>query len=91
MAQYKKVNVTYHAPEGDSKVVEMGLFPGTSFFDGVAVDVICTLDQERTLENNKHFQINSSVDHDPGDVPQAKTKADPKITPATHKEAEHKR
>lgn len=66
MAHFHKVNTTYHAPEGDSQVVTMF---NTTFFDGVPVDVICTLEDQARLENNPHFQINSSTDYDPGDVP----------------------
>lgn len=66
MAHFHKVNVTYHAPPNDSKVVEM---MNTTFYDGTPVDVICTMEDEARLENNPHFQINSSTDYDPGDVP----------------------
>lgn len=66
MAHFHKVNVTYHAPEGDNKVVEM---MNTTFFDGQPVDVICTMEDEARIENNPHFQINSSTDYDPGDQP----------------------
>jgi hypothetical protein len=75
MAKFHKVNVTYHAPEGDSKVVEM---MNTTFFDGQAVDVICTPEQHETLENNPHFQVNSSADYDPaGDNKPSPAKAKP--------------
>jgi hypothetical protein len=69
MSHFHKVNVTYHAPEGDSKVVEM---LKTTFYDGVPIDVICTLADHEQLENNPHFQVNSVTDYDPGDAqPQA--------------------
>jgi hypothetical protein len=74
MAHFHKVNATYHAPEGDSKVTA---FNGVTMFDGTPVDVICTLEDQTRLENNPHFQINSSGDYDPGDVPVAR-KADAK-------------
>ena len=64
MTQLNKVNVTYHAPEGDSKVVEM---LKTTFYDGVAIDVICTKDQFDTLSTNQHFKVNSSSEYDPAD------------------------
>jgi hypothetical protein len=82
MTQLNKVNVTYHAPEGDSKVVEM---LKTTFFDGTPVDVICTKDQYEQLQNNPHFKVNSTTEHDP--AKEAEHKSDPK---AEHK-TEHKR
>jgi hypothetical protein len=68
MAHFHKVNITYHAPEGDNKVVEM---MGATFYDGQPVDVVLTMEDEARIENNPHFQINSSTDYDPGDVPPA--------------------
>jgi hypothetical protein len=73
MAHFHKVNVTYHAPPNDSKVCEM---MNTTFYDGTPVDVICTMEEEARLENNPHFQINSSSDYDPGDAPPP-ARADP--------------
>ena len=61
-----KVNVTYHAPEGDSKVVEM---MKTTFFDGTPVDIICGEDDMERLKSNPHFKVNSSSEHQPGDKP----------------------
>ena len=66
MAHFHKVNITYHAPPDDSKVVEM---MGATFFDGTPVDVVLTMEDEARIENNPHFQINSSTDYDPGDKP----------------------
>lgn len=65
----KKINVTYIAPAGDSKVVEM---KGTTFFDGIAVDVIGDEAEFKRLEGNPCFKINSVADYDPSE----KTKAD---------------
>jgi hypothetical protein len=64
MAKFQKINVTYHAPEGDNKVVEM---MNMTFFDGQAVDMIGAMSDLETLENNPHFQVNSHTDYDPGD------------------------
>jgi hypothetical protein len=80
MAHFHKVNVTYHAPPNDNKVVEM---MNTTFYDGTPVDVICTMEDEARLENNPHFQINSSTDYDPGDV------APPPGTRGGHPQAGH--
>jgi hypothetical protein len=90
MAHFHKVNITYHAPEGDSKVVEM---MGATFFDGTPVDVVLTQEDELRVENNPHFQINSSSDYDPGDVPPASRKADAKTDHKAehHDKADHKR
>lgn len=71
MTLLNKVNVTYHAPEGDSKVVEM---LKTTFFDGQPVDVICTKDQYDQLESNPHFQVNSTAEYDPAREPKAEHK-----------------
>lgn len=52
----RKATATYHAPEGDNKVVEMG---GVTFFDGKEVD-INSEDHPHLmskLENNQHFDI----------------------------------
>jgi hypothetical protein len=68
MAKFQKINVTYHAPEGDNKVVEM---MNMTFFDGQAVDMIGAMSDLETLENNPHFQVNSHTDYDPGDHPGA--------------------
>jgi hypothetical protein len=73
-AHFHKVNVTYHAPEGDSKVVEM---MGGTFFDGQPVDVVLSVEDHGRIESNPHFQVNSATDYDPGDVPVAR-KADAK-------------
>jgi hypothetical protein len=82
MAQFQKVNVTYHAPKDDNKVVEM---MNTTFYDGTPVDVICTLEQHETLENNPHFQVNSFADYDPGDAPPpARAAHDPKAQDHSH-------
>jgi hypothetical protein len=71
MAKFLKVNVTYHAPEGDSKVVEM---LGATFYDGQPVDVVVPETVFAKLEGNPHFHVNSHVEHDPSsDKPAPKT------------------
>lgn len=52
----RKATATYHAPEGDNKVVEMG---GVTFFDGKEVE-LNTDDHGHMigkLQNNPHFDI----------------------------------
>lgn len=61
MTKLNKVSVTYHAPKDDSKVVEM---LNTTFYDGIAVDVICTQPMQDQLENNPHFQVNSVTENE---------------------------
>lgn len=52
----RKATAIYHAPEGDSKVVEMG---GVTFFDGKEIE-LNTDDHDQMiskLANNQHFEI----------------------------------
>lgn len=51
----EKVQVTYHAPEGDSKVCEMG---GKTFFDGKATELDSEEDAAliEQCRANKHFE-----------------------------------
>ena len=52
----RKATATYHAPQGDSKVVEMG---GVTFFDGQEVELNSD-DHEHMinkLPGNQHFSI----------------------------------
>ena len=51
-----KVYVTYHAPEGNSKVCEMG---GKTFFDGQAVELDSEADAAliSQCEDNSHFEV----------------------------------
>lgn len=57
----RKAKVTYNAPEGDNKVVEMG---GVTFFDGQEVEL--NSDDHghlmSKLENNPHFDIEVGED-----------------------------
>ena len=50
-----KVQVTYHAPEGDNKVCEMG---GKTFFDGKATELDSEADAAliEQIKANKHFE-----------------------------------
>lgn len=60
----RKATAIYHAPEGDSKVVEMG---GVTFFDGHSVD-LNTDDHGHMISklvNNRLFEIEVSADDEP--------------------------
>lgn len=60
----RKATATYHAPEGDNKVVEMG---GVTFFDGQEVE-LNTDDHEHMigkLSNNQHFDVEVSEEEEP--------------------------
>jgi hypothetical protein len=52
----RKATATYHAPEGDNKVVEMG---GVTFFDGQPVDLNSNDHAHlmSKLANNQHFDF----------------------------------
>jgi hypothetical protein len=52
----RKATATYHAPEGDNKVVEMG---GVTFFDGQPVDLNSNDHGHlmSKLANNQHFDF----------------------------------
>jgi len=54
-------HATYHAPEGDNKVVEMG---GKTFFDGQAVELNTDEHAQliRKLESNIHFEFEIGPD-----------------------------
>lgn len=59
-----KVQVTYHAPEGDSKVCEMG---GKTFFDGKSTELDSEEDAAliEQCKANKHFETPGGHKHDP--------------------------
>jgi hypothetical protein len=60
----RKATATYHAPEGDNKVVEMG---GVTFFDGQAVE-LNTDDHDHLinkLPGNPHFDIEVGEEEEP--------------------------
>jgi hypothetical protein len=50
----KEVEVTYHAPQGDSKVVEMF---GVTFYDGKPETVLVDETQFNKMKGNKHFEV----------------------------------
>lgn len=62
----KKASVTYVAPQGDSKVVEMH---GYTFFDGKTTDVVLDDDTMSRLEQNAHFKVSGVADHKHDDKP----------------------
>lgn len=57
----RKATVTYHAPKGDNKVVEMG---GHTFFDGQSVELNTDDDAHliSKLENNQYFDFDLGPD-----------------------------
>lgn len=69
----RKATATYHAPEGDNKVAEMG---GVTFYDGQAVDL--NSDDHGHLINklpdNQHFEI--ELGDDDGHAAARSTKRD---------------
>jgi hypothetical protein len=68
----KKVSVTYHAPKGDSKVVEAF---GHTFFDGKAEEIEIEDYAFNKLKNNANFQCGKESDVDPNKRDAAKDKA----------------
>jgi hypothetical protein len=58
----KKATVTYTAPKGDNKVVEM---MGHTFFDGKGTEVVCDEHQMAKLQGNQHFKVGSVSDYTP--------------------------
>jgi hypothetical protein len=82
----EKVHVTYHAPEGDNKVCEMG---GKTFFDGQAIELDSEADAAliEQCKGNAHFETpgghkapekhaEHKGDHDPDGKPASRN--DPK-------------
>lgn len=57
----KKATVTYSAPPGDSKVVEM---MGHTFFDGKGTEVVLDDHLIKKLEANKLFKVSGAQDYD---------------------------
>lgn len=57
----QKATATYNAPEGDSKVVEMG---GVTFFDGKSVDLNSNDNPHlmKKLASNQHFEFELGED-----------------------------
>jgi hypothetical protein len=58
----KELSVTYHAPKGDSKVVEM---LGHTFYDGKAEKVVADDRTLAKLQGNPHFECGQPTDHKP--------------------------
>lgn len=76
----KTAKVTYNAPRGDSKVVEMG---GVTFFDGQEVEL--NSDEHghlmSKLPNNQHFTF--AAGEDVAAAPKGKAKAEKAKPPET--------
>lgn len=58
----KKATVTYNAPKGDSKVVEM---VGHTFYDGKGTEVVCDDAVMERLKKNQHFKVGAVSDYTP--------------------------
>lgn len=87
----RKATATYHAPKGDSKVVEMG---GVTFFDGQPVELNSDdhANMIAKLPGNPHFDIEVGEDDakprrgrppnkPDADVPQPSASGAPKAEP----------
>lgn len=55
----KKLTVTYHAPKGDSKVVEIF---GHTFYDGKSEEVTVSDDVHKTMSANRFFECGKATD-----------------------------
>lgn len=60
----KKLTATYHAPKGDSKVVEM---LGHSFFDGKPEEIELEAFQADIITRNPLFECSKPEDVKPGE------------------------
>jgi hypothetical protein len=60
----KKLSVTYHAPKGDSKIVEIF---GHTFYDGKAEEIEVEEPILKRLQRNRFFEVK-------GDTPQEQPK-----------------
>lgn len=83
----RTATATYRAPQGDSKVVEMG---GVTFFDGQMVD-LNTDDHEHMiskLQNNPHFEIQVSENDVTSDEPTKRGPGRPKKVDTSAAQAE---
>ena len=79
----KKLSVTYHAPQGDSKVVEM---MGFIFYDGKAEEITVSEALYKTLSSNKHFECGKASDVSESEAETDKTIPPPKAAEReTHK------
>jgi hypothetical protein len=70
-----KATVTYSAPKGDSKVVEM---LGYTFFDGVGQEIECDDDRLKKLQGNPLFKVTDGGKVDPATKAQDKPAPDHK-------------
>ena len=72
----QKANVTYVAPFGDSKVVEMG---GVTFFDGKSVEINSEDNPHlmSKLQGNAHFDVEMGKDDEKASTPAAKKRGRP--------------
>lgn len=70
-----KATVTYMAPKGDSKMVEM---LGYTFFDGVAQEIECSDERLKKLQGNALFKVTDGDKPDPGAKPEHDPKQDHK-------------
>jgi hypothetical protein len=69
----KELEVTYHAPKGDAKVVEM---LGQTFYDGKSEKVIVDDRTLAKLQGNRHFQCGEPKDHKPDYAKEQAAKGD---------------
>jgi hypothetical protein len=69
----KSVTVTYHAPPGDSKVVEAW---GHTFFDGKSEQVEVPEHIAQKMRGNRHFQCSEPQDAKPKDAKASKADED---------------
>lgn len=71
-----KVSVTYHAPKGDEKVVEIF---GETFFDGKSNDVELDDHAVRKLKGNPHFEVigGDDLDEPADEIPPEKVRGKP--------------
>jgi hypothetical protein len=58
----KELTVTYHAPKGDSKVVEMA---GHTFMDGKPEKIVIDEARLAKWQGNKLFECGEATDHKP--------------------------
>jgi hypothetical protein len=71
----KKLSVTYHAPHGDSKVVEM---MGFTFYDGKAEEITISEPLYKTISQNKYFECGKPSDVSAAEAEVDKTPPPPK-------------
>ena len=86
----KKLSVTYHAPKGDSKVVEIW---GHTFYDGKAEEVIVEDGIYDTMKRNRFFECGKPTDltdeqaeqeREKAATPQPEHAGEPAAKPGSH-------